>query len=62
MLNLTLELSGFMDRVEDASLQLTVDNFPLFLYEGGTIYDEDNEDIRLFQDYLLVRVCVLYLY
>ena len=61
MLNLILELSGFMDRVEDASLQLTADDFPSFLYEGGTIYDEDNEDIHLFRGFLLVRVCVLYL-
>lgn len=56
---LTHELSAFMDRVEDASLQLTADDFPSFLYEDGTIYDEDNEDAGLFQGFLLVRVCVL---
>jgi hypothetical protein len=56
------ELSTFMDRVEDASLQLTTDDFPSFLYEDGTIYDEDNEDTGLFQGFLLVRVCILNLF
>jgi len=53
------ELSAFMDRVGDASLQLTADDFPSFLYGDGTIFDEDNEDTGLFQGLLLVRVRVL---
>jgi hypothetical protein len=48
-----------MDRVEDASLQRTADDFPSFLYEDGTTYDEDNEDTGLFRGFLLVRVRVL---
>jgi hypothetical protein len=38
-----------MDRVEDASLQRTADDFPSFLYE----------DTGLFRGFLLVRVRVL---
>ena len=48
-----------MDRVEDALLQRTADDFPSFLYEDGTTYDEDNEDTGLFRGFLLVRVRVL---
>ena len=45
-----------MDRVEDGSIQITDEDFPSFLYENETLYDEDNEDIGLFRGYLLVRV------
>jgi hypothetical protein len=49
-------ISKFMDRVEDGSIQITDEDFPSFVYESGTPYDEDNEDIGLFRGYLLVRV------
>jgi hypothetical protein len=45
-----------MDRVEDGSIQITDEDFPSFLYESDTFYDEGNEDIGLFRGYLLVRV------
>ena len=45
-----------MDRIEDGSIQITNEDFPLFLYESETLYDKDNEDIGLFRGYLLVRV------
>ena len=44
-----------MDRIEDGSIQITADDFPSFVYESGTVYDENNEDVGLFQGYLLVR-------
>jgi hypothetical protein len=46
----------FMDRVEDKKIRLTDEDFPVFLYKSGTVYDEDNEDIGLFRGYVLVRV------
>jgi hypothetical protein len=49
-------ISDFMDRVEDGSIQITDEDFPSFVYESETLYDEDNEDIGLFRGYLLVRV------
>jgi len=45
-----------MDRVEDGSVLLTANEFPSFLYETGTRYDENNEDLGLFRGFLLVRV------
>ena len=45
-----------MDRVADGSIQITDEDFPSFLYESETLYDEDNEDIGLFHGYILVRV------
>jgi hypothetical protein len=45
-----------MDRIEDGSIQITDEDFPLFLYTSGTVYDEDNEDLGLFQGFLLVHV------
>jgi hypothetical protein len=49
-----------MDRVEDGSVLLTANEFPSFLYETGTRYDENNEDLGLFRGFLLVRVCICY--
>jgi hypothetical protein len=49
-----------MDRVEDGSVLLTANEFPSFLHETGTQYDEDNEDLGLFRGFLLVRVCILF--
>jgi len=46
----------FMDRVEDKKIRLTDEDFPVFLYKSGTVYDEDNEDVGLFQGYVLVQV------
>jgi hypothetical protein len=45
-----------MDRVEDGTVQITDEDFPSFLYEIETAYDEENEDIGLFRGFLLVRV------
>ena len=45
-----------MDRVEDGKVQITDEDFPSFLYEIETAYDEENEDIGLFRGFLLVRV------
>lgn len=45
-----------MDRIEDRSIQITDEDFPSFLYASGTVYEEDNEDLGLFQGFLLVRV------
>jgi len=45
-----------MDQVEDKVLEITDEDFPAFLYENGTVYDEKNEDLGLFRGYLLVRV------
>lgn len=45
-----------MDHVEDGSIRITDEDFPSFLYESETFYDEGNEDIGLFRGYLLVRV------
>ena len=45
-----------MDRVEDGSILLTANELPSFLYETGTVYDEENEDVGLFRGFLLVRV------
>jgi hypothetical protein len=45
-----------MDRVEDGMVQITDEDFPSFLYEIDTAYDEENEDIGLFRGFLLVRV------
>jgi len=44
-----------MDQIEDGSIQITADDFPAFVYESGTVYDEDNEDVGLFRGYLLIR-------
>jgi len=45
-----------LDCVEDSTIQITDEDFPSFLYENETFYDEDNKDIGLFRSYLLVRV------
>ncbi len=45
-----------MDRVEDGTVQITDEDFPFFLYEIETAYDEENKDIGLFHGFLLVRV------
>ena len=45
-----------MDLVEDGTVQITDEDFPSFLYEIETAYDEENEDIGLFRGFLLVRV------
>jgi len=45
-----------MDRVEDGMVQITDEDFPSFLYDSETAYDEENEDIGLFRGFLLVRV------
>lgn len=45
-----------MDHVEDGSIPITDEDFPSFVYESETLYDEDNEDIGLFRGYLLVCV------
>ena len=45
-----------MDRVEDGTVQITDEDFPSFLYDIETAYDEENEDIGLFHGFLLVRV------
>ena len=47
-----------MGRVEDGSVLLTANEFPSFLYETGTRYDENKEDLGLFRGFLLVRVCI----
>jgi hypothetical protein len=47
-----------MDRVEDGSVLLTANEFPSFLYETGTQYNENNEDLGLFRGFLLIRVCI----
>jgi hypothetical protein len=45
-----------MEHVEDGMVQITDEDFPSFLYESGTAYDEENEDVGLFRGFLLVRV------
>jgi len=45
-----------MDCVEDGTVQITDEDFPSFLYDTETAYDEENEDIGLFRGFLLVRV------
>jgi hypothetical protein len=45
-----------MDRVADKKIRITDEDFPVFLYESGTDYDEENEDAGLFRGYVLVRV------
>jgi hypothetical protein len=45
-----------MDLVEDGTVQITDEDFPSFLYDTETAYDEENEDIGLFRGFLLVRV------
>jgi len=45
-----------MDLVEDGTVQITDEDFPSFLYEIETAYDEENENIGLFRGFLLVRV------
>jgi len=45
-----------LDCVEDGTIKFTDEDFPSFLYENETFYDEDNEDIGLFRGYL--PVCV----
>jgi len=45
-----------MDRVKDGTVQITDEDFPSFLYDTETAYDEENEDIGLFRGFLLVRV------
>ena len=52
--------SAFMDRIEDKKIRLTDEDFPVFLYESGTVYDEENEDVGLFRGYVLVRVSGYY--
>lgn len=46
----------FLNRVADGKVQITDEDFPTFLYESETVYDEQNEDIGLFRGFLLVRV------
>ena len=48
--------SGFMDQVEDATIEITSGDLPSFLYESGTVYDPENEAAGLFRGFLLVRV------
>jgi hypothetical protein len=55
---ISLFTSAFMDRVEEGTVQFTANKFPSFVYETGTNYDEDNEDLGLFRGFLLVRVCI----
>jgi hypothetical protein len=45
-----------MDRVGDGSIKITDEDLPSFLYENGTAYDRENEDVGLFRGFLLVRV------
>ena len=46
----------FLNRVADGNIKITDEDFPCFLYENETVYDEQNEDIGLFRGFLLVRV------
>lgn len=46
----------FLNRVADGIIKITDEDFPSFLYENDTVYDEQNEDIGLFRGFLLVRV------
>ncbi len=48
-----------MDRIEDGSIQITANDFPSFVYESGTVYDENNEDVGLFRGYLLVQASTM---
>ena len=48
--------SGFMNQVEDATIEITSKDLPSFLYETGTVYDPENEAAGLFRGFLLVRV------
>jgi len=45
-----------MDHVEDETVQITDEDFPSFLYEIETAYDEKNKDIALFCGFLLIQV------
>lgn len=45
-----------MDSVEDKRIRITDEDFPVFLYKSGTVYDGENEDLGLFRGYVLVRV------
>jgi len=45
-----------MDRVEDATINITAADLPSFLYETGTIYNPENEAKGLFRGFLIVRV------
>ncbi len=56
--SISIVTSGFIDCVEDSSVPLTANELPSFFYE--TQYDEDNEDLSLFQGFLLVQVCILF--
>jgi len=49
-----------MDRIEDKKIRITDEDFPAFLYESGTVYDEENEDVGLFRGYVLLRVGFCY--
>lgn len=40
--------SDFLNLVADGKIQITDEDFPSFLYETDTAYDEENEDIGLF--------------
>jgi hypothetical protein len=46
----------FLNLVADGKIHITDEDFPSFLYETETAYDEENEDIGLFRGFLLVRV------
>lgn len=45
-----------MDAVQDGSIRIMHSELPLFLYEAGTEYDEENQSNGFLQGYFLVRV------
>jgi len=45
-----------MGRFADDDIKITARDLPSFLYENGTVYNENNEAAGLFRGYLLVRV------
>jgi hypothetical protein len=45
-----------MDRVEDATINITAADLPSFLYKTGTIYNPENEAKGLFRGFLIVWV------
>jgi hypothetical protein len=50
-----------MESVEDKKIRITDEDFPVFLYESGTVYDEENEDTGLFRGYVLLQVSFDYI-
>ena len=47
---------GFMERVQDGTIEIRHEDWPTFLYASDTVYDPDNHELNLFRGYLVIRV------